>query len=64
MSPNALAYWQKKRDEIRLRIGLRIAEPTPSLDDQLESLLDTVWKAEAWERRHPFTAAIQREVRM
>ncbi len=34
----------------------------PSLQEQLEDLFGTVWKCERWERKHPFTAAVIRNL--
>jgi hypothetical protein len=34
----------------------------PSLQEQLEDLFGTVWKCERWERKHPFTVAVIRNL--
>jgi len=38
----------------------RARQEAPDLQTQLETLLDTVWHLESWERTHPFTVAALR----
>ncbi len=39
---------------------IRVRHEIPDLQTQLETLLDTVWRWESWERRHPLTVAALR----
>lgn len=45
-----------------VRLGRLVRQSDPDLQSQLESLLDTVWQCERFERTHPFTVATIRSL--